>query len=377
MEPNAEKLELLIDCLNKNLEDYHDSLMGFGNRELIAMAGTISSMSDAHFYLTEHHEFDGSEIDFLLKFQNPLNVVADFWAERNLDMSDMSFALENIFSKQDAVLEEYPLMSDREPPSDKNLRRFMNVDLIDFLGQIAEKTIIHYPNDWQIDIKALFRIAKSGGPEDKRLMWHVSSYGTHLNTERDTFIMDTGAFNTWVEYRPNDPDMFGYAIEILGYDGGKVFGNVYEVGHYAEHAKHIRDVAEPLESLTLVYSNDWGVNAGKAVTVSRKEYDNDRRRLMSESGNVKEKICHPKDKVRLAGLIAAERKRRRQYLVGSTKIHLQKLTEKLAGIRKPPEKPAPKREPSALADKIAAAREKVNAQNPKPKAERPKREERD
>jgi hypothetical protein len=50
-------------------------------------------------------------------------------------------------------------------------------------------------------------------------MWHVSSFGTHLNTERETFIRDTGAFITWIEYHAKDPDMFGYAIEVTGRDG--------------------------------------------------------------------------------------------------------------------------------------------------------------
>ena len=79
------------------------------------------------------------------------------------------------------------------------LRRFMDIDLIDFLGQIADKTIVHYPNDWNIDKETLHRAAISDDPEQKRLMWHVCSYGTHLNTERDTFIKDTGAFNTRME----------------------------------------------------------------------------------------------------------------------------------------------------------------------------------
>jgi hypothetical protein len=47
----------------------------------------------------------------------------------------------------------------------------MNVDIFDFLGKIAEETIIHYPNDWNIDKETLQLAAAFENPEDKRLVW--------------------------------------------------------------------------------------------------------------------------------------------------------------------------------------------------------------
>jgi hypothetical protein len=35
--------------------------------------------------------------------------------------------------------------------ADSGPRRFMDVGLFDFLGKIADKVIIHHPNDWNID----------------------------------------------------------------------------------------------------------------------------------------------------------------------------------------------------------------------------------
>jgi len=153
--------------------------------------------------------------------------------------------------------------------------------------------------------------------------------------------------------------MFGYIVEVTGRSGQTVIGNVFEVGNYAEYAKHIRDTAEPLDSLTLFYTDDWGVNAGKAVTVSRREYDDDRHRLMSQSGNVKELVYHPKDKVRLAGLITAERSRRMKFPHGSQELHLKKLDDKLAEIRKPPEQVRP---PAAKKQSIMSQLEAADAE---------------
>ncbi|MDD3229803.1 MAG: SpoVG family protein [Oscillospiraceae bacterium] len=101
----------LMDRLDKNLADYHAQLLGFEKEQLVEMSGHISTVSDAHFYLTEHHEFEEEEILYLLRFENPLKVVADEWQRRNEDISDMEFALQHLFDTRDA-LSDYPLVGD-------------------------------------------------------------------------------------------------------------------------------------------------------------------------------------------------------------------------------------------------------------------------
>lgn len=373
MESSNEKHAQLIDRINMNLKEYHNSLLSYEKDQIIEMAEKVAAMSDAHAYMG-YHGFSDDEIDFLLQFKNPLEIVAEGWLDYHADIdAEMGFAFDTVFRHKQDWLGNYPLMNGIDSPPYNGLRQFMGVNLIDFLGAIAEKTILHHPHDWKIDIEALWEAALSKNIEEKQLMWHVSSYGTHILNERDVFIKDTGPFGYWTNYRQNDPDMFGYAIEVTGCDGDDVLGNVYEVGKYAEYAKHISEIAEPLESLTLVYSDEWGVNAGKAITVTRNEYDNDRHRLMSESGQVIDLIYHPQDKVRLAALISNERLQRKRYPIGNTQEHLQQLSEKLAKIRTPA-KVEPEQKPR-LDEQIRAAGEKVKAQTAKNDNTSPKREE--
>jgi len=381
-EPQSDKCRQLMERIDKNLLDYHTQLEGFGNRELIEMADKIAAMANAHSYLHHYHTFDENELEYLLEFHNPLEVLADEWRDRNIDLSDMSFSMEHIYQNSDNLLQHYPVLHDLEEPADATLRRYMDIDLELYLGKIAEKVIIHYPNDWNIDVEYLKKVAETGTSEERRLLWHVCSYGTHLKTERDVFIKDTGPFSYMTDYRQADLDMFGFYIEVTGIgEHGVIKGNVFEVGDYAEFAKHIRNVSEPLDSLTLIYANDWGVNAGKAVTVSRKEYDNDRHRLMSQSGNVKELVYHPNDKVRFAGVITKERAKRMVFPLGSTSQLLRKVADKLAEVRKPPEladKSTESPKPKTLAEKMQAAGEKVKAQDENNTNKKPhKREERE
>jgi hypothetical protein len=334
--PERDKYDVLMERIDKNYTDFNDALVNFSKNELIDMAWKISSVYDC--YMAMYSALGDKELDFLLQFQNPLEVIADSWRKQNSYLDGMSDFIYNL-SEDKTMIDRFPLMKDAETdlyidPDAPVLHRYMDVDLIAFLGKIAEKVIIHYPNDFNIDIDRLYRAASSHEPDEKRLMWHVCSYGTHINTERETFIRDTGAYNTWVGYRHNEPDMFGYAIEVTGRKGHIVTGNVFEVGDYYPHSLYVRDKALRLEAVTLSYTNEWGVNAGKTITVPRYEYDSDRNRLCSKSGDVQDIEYIPYEGVRdMDTMLRQERARHMSYPIGSEEAHIQALTDKLTEIR--------------------------------------------
>jgi len=373
----------LIERVEQNYADYKNSLLGFGKQELIDMAAAIHAYSDAWSYMTAYHAFSDEETAFYLQFKNPLEIVADAWRERNIDVGDVELTMENISERMDDFMQSYPLIDGADAPEDKGLRRFVGVDVLDFLGKIAEKTIIHHPNDWQIDREALYRATTSDDLNDRRLVWHVCSFGTHLQPERDVFVIGSAAHECMTNYRQDEPDMFGYIVEVTGRgEKGIVIGNVYEVGDYAEYAKHLRGEALPCESVTLTYSEEWGIKAGRIITVTRAEYDNDRHKLMSESGDVIGMKFSPAFESQLQDILQSERNTRTSYPIGSQEAHLQKITDKLAEIRKPPEqeKPAPAKEKSAFDRALNRGKEKSEAykaqKSQEPAADKKKREER-
>jgi hypothetical protein len=103
----------LMGRLDMNLAAYHDSLMGLGKRELIDMAAKINSMAVAHGYMNGYG-FDDDELDFYLKFQNPLQIVADAFSVSFVNVDDdLSSIMYDIYDKQDALV-EYPLMREAE-----------------------------------------------------------------------------------------------------------------------------------------------------------------------------------------------------------------------------------------------------------------------
>jgi len=251
---------------------------------------------------------------------------------------------------------------------DPSLRRFMNVDLIDFLGQIAEKTITNYPNDWKLDKEWLVTRADSSNPEDKHIAWHVCSYGTHMLTERNVFIKESGAFKSWTDYHQNAPDMFGFFVEITGREGNKVFGNVFEVGDYVKHVEQVWDTALPIDTVTIEYSEQWGVNCGLTITVPRKEYDDNRHRLMNESGNVISIRFNPlENNITMSDVLKTERAHRMGMPIGNTEEYLKKLDAKLLVTRGVTELVQPKEnalqsqnKPQSFVEILKQAQEKAN-----------------
>jgi hypothetical protein len=362
--PHSEKHADFIERVNKNLTDYHDSLEGFGSRELIDMADKIAAMSGVHSYLC-YRGFEDDELNFLLQFQNPLEVVADAWYEYNAySDNEMDFAFDGVVSHKQDWLDNYPLMKDYDEYADTSLRRYMGVDLELYLGKIAEKVIIHHPDDWKTDLEKLHKAADSDDPEEKRLMWQVCSWGTHLNTERETFIRDTGAYTAWVHYHERDPDMFGYAVEVTGRDGGIITGDIFEVGDYYLHSLHVKENAHVLDMVSITYSDEWGVNAGKTICVPRYEYNDDRKRLMCDSGNVTAIQYYPYEGVKsMSETLRRERAIRMALPIASAGLLLRKMADKLAEVREPADElHQPAKLKQTLTEKLQAASEKAKAQ---------------
>ena len=348
----------LLRRINISHTNYHHSLMSLSKQELIGMAGKIVAWSDAYEYMAFYHGFKEDELRFYLQFQNPLMIVADKWYEHRNDFSDMSNVVDSLLEYKAILSKEYPLENEINQKTDERLYRFMNVDLADFLSKIAEKVIISYPDDVKYDIDELRKYATNENFKKAWLVWNVCSVGTQLKPESSVFIKDSGAYEYITDYHQNDADMFGYVIEVTGMDGNTIKGNVFEVGNYADYAKHIRDTALPLSLFTLTYLDRWGINDGKSISVSRKEFEKDRHRLMCESGDAADVLPHPKNEQELSKILQQEHSRLMVYPISSQQAHMDKLSEKLAVIRKPPDqtlKPPGKAQKTSLTEQLKDA----------------------
>lgn len=121
-----DKLQQLLDRLDSNFENFQKQWETQSKYELVGNSGDITAVNDAHYYLTETHGFDEDEIDYLMKFENPLEVVANKWLERTEDLSDFPFALDEVFEKREA-LRFYPQKEDERPSVLAKLKGMSNL----------------------------------------------------------------------------------------------------------------------------------------------------------------------------------------------------------------------------------------------------------
>ncbi len=91
------EIQQLYDRLDAGLHSHYSAWKQLSPDMLVALSRQITAIRDAHQYLTEAHDFEPSEVDYLLSLEDPLQAVADAWMERVGDLSDFSFALDRLF----------------------------------------------------------------------------------------------------------------------------------------------------------------------------------------------------------------------------------------------------------------------------------------
>ena len=94
--------ERLMERLDDNFHSYIDYLRDLEDTEIIDSPLEISARTGAYFYLTTIHNFHASELEYLLKFENPLRVAADEfeWESAVENRSDIMW---KVFHEQDAL----------------------------------------------------------------------------------------------------------------------------------------------------------------------------------------------------------------------------------------------------------------------------------
>ena len=105
--------ERLIERLNDNLGEYFQTLQGIDGKEIAGFSSEIAVMTEAHYYLTEMHNFHTSELEYLMQFKNPLQLVADEFEADGI--GERSTVMWRIFDRQEH--DEYELVSSSDTPA--------------------------------------------------------------------------------------------------------------------------------------------------------------------------------------------------------------------------------------------------------------------
>jgi len=196
------------------------------------------------------------------------------------------------------------------------MRKYENVDVIAALGAVVELNTEHYKSDFKYDIEQFKAAARNPDGENNRLLFMSRQSGTWCYPERDVYIKDTAAFNTWNSYATIIGDInsymssvivqdriLAYAVNIKGIENGRIKGDLYELD-YRDHIRHINRSALPLHTVTAVYKD------GATFTMPHKEHDAKHMSLYHQHGQLQTLTPHTEDAGALRDVLKQAREQR-------------------------------------------------------------------
>lgn len=86
----------LFERMDTSMEEHRSAWMKLSPDILIEQAKEIAALQDTHEYFAQGRGIDPDDIDYLLTLEDPLQAVADHWLKRMDDLSDFSFALDDL-----------------------------------------------------------------------------------------------------------------------------------------------------------------------------------------------------------------------------------------------------------------------------------------
>lgn len=123
------------------------------------------------------------------------------------------------------------------------MKKYINVDVIETLREIMLHTTKHYRSDFDIDELMLKNAAQSENKWEKRFLWATREHGTLLDLEWNVFITDTWENNEW-SYYLRDKTIKAYAVKIDRMEDIKIIGDIYQLD-YPKCVRFVSDCALP------------------------------------------------------------------------------------------------------------------------------------
>jgi hypothetical protein len=136
----------------------------------------------------------------------------------------------------------------------KQYARFENVDVIDTLRKIMQHNTEYYQTDFEYDIRQLTDAAEvERGP--KGFLWASRKSGTLCYAERNVFIQDISAHNSWCYYIGSPSERLkAFWIKLGEMQDKTVMGNIVELD-YEAHVKEVKRVSHSPTSVDVVFRN--------------------------------------------------------------------------------------------------------------------------
>jgi len=309
----------LADRLTENYADYQSQLLLKDRQELIDGAGKIANTAETFQHLMARR-YTEEELSYLLKFQNPLEVVADHWSDYELWPDTIEMVMADALDKQDD-LTIYPLAADAPQQKTAGLQKFMNVDLEKALPQIMAQITAFHQDELQYALKAMRLGIRTDDPAKRNFVVLFRDSGVDCLNERSMLVAGSDSYQVCQSYHTQIGDpVLAYSVELLG-DGSKgLRGNLYQQDNH-QLAQFAERAASPITDITVTFQ------AGNQVCVPLEKHKETISGLVYRYGDILERRNEAEDESVVQGALRQEHNRREKMPRGKLPVHVQALAE--------------------------------------------------
>lgn len=121
----------------------------------------------------------------------------------------------------------------------------LNIPVIPYLEKHMGYCAKMYEEDIAICRRTLHRAAKAAAIQEQTLFWICHNDGSYCAAEQDVFIRDTTANHRSLSISPRtENDVHAFIVEVTGFAGKEVIGNVYKLNREA-YANDARRFSQP------------------------------------------------------------------------------------------------------------------------------------
>ena len=179
-------------------------------------------------------------------------------------------------------------------------------DIIPILEGIVAENTQHYQDDLIMDVGQLSAAMLDPVPENRVFLWMCRPCGTWCFWEREVFLRDTVAHNTWTyqEYIIQADQIKAYRITVApGQPGpGSLVPGAIQPLSYREQVERVKRLALPIQQVKLVF---W--NTGETRVMPFADYSAQKDELTRRFGPIDEVYYQPENEGALSALLYAER----------------------------------------------------------------------
>lgn len=121
------------------------------------------------------------------------------------------------------------------------MKTIKNVHIINALSAVLEQNTTHYKEDFEVDKKIL---AEAWDKDIRTLLWMSRPNGTHLFKERDVFISDSPACNTYTFYKQQgmEKGIRAFVVVLKQEESDGLYGDIYDL-EYKTHSQYVENNA--------------------------------------------------------------------------------------------------------------------------------------